>query len=189
MLDVFLAGPHDLDRTIDMLGDLDGSLGRRAFDHWLEAGQHVRQSQRPTTEGISMKKTFSEKVRDIVRKIPKGKTMTYEEVASKVGNPNAARAVGAVMRSNYDPSIPCHRVVASEAWRPPSSWLPRLRVGDRETGEIMAIHARGENLSTELPNSMMRCVCGVDFDSHKPDESYPHRAQVYAAYDNRGFRK
>ena len=61
-----------------------------------------------------MKKTFSDKVRDIVRKIPKGKTMTYKGVASKAGNPKAARAVGAVMRSNYDPSIPCHRVVASD---------------------------------------------------------------------------
>jgi len=56
---------------------------------------------------------FSDKVRDIVRKIPKGKTMTYKEVATKAGNPKAARAVGAVMRSKYDPSIPCHRVVAS----------------------------------------------------------------------------
>ncbi|MCP3459752.1 MGMT family protein [Bradyrhizobium sp. CCGUVB23] len=61
-----------------------------------------------------MKKTFSDKVRDIVRKIPKGKTMTYKEVASKAGTPKAARAVGAVMRSNYDLSIPCHRVVASD---------------------------------------------------------------------------
>ncbi|WP_409411391.1 MGMT family protein [Bradyrhizobium manausense] len=58
-----------------------------------------------------MKKTFSDKVRDIVRKIPKSKTMTYKEVASKAGNP---KAVGTVMRSNYDPSIPCHRVVASD---------------------------------------------------------------------------
>ena len=46
-----------------------------------------------------MKKTFSEKVRDIVRKMPKGKTMTYQEVAAKAGNPKAARAVGTVMRS------------------------------------------------------------------------------------------
>lgn len=61
-----------------------------------------------------MEKTFSDKVRDIVRKIPKGKTMTYQQVASKAGNAKAARAVGAVMRSNYDPSIPCHRVVASD---------------------------------------------------------------------------
>jgi len=59
-------------------------------------------------------KTFSDKVRDIVRKIPKGKTMTYEGVAAKAGNPKAARAVGAMMRANYDPSTPCHRVIASD---------------------------------------------------------------------------
>ena len=59
-------------------------------------------------------KTFSDKVRDIVRKIPKGKTMTYKAVAAKAGNPKAARAVGAIMRTNYDPSIPCHRVIASD---------------------------------------------------------------------------
>ena len=41
-------------------------------------------------------KTFSDKVRDIVRKIPKGKTMTYKAVAAKAGNPKAARAVGAI---------------------------------------------------------------------------------------------
>jgi alkylated DNA nucleotide flippase Atl1 len=44
-------------------------------------------------------KTFSDKVRDIVRKIPKGKTMTYKAVAAKAGNPKAARAVGAIMRT------------------------------------------------------------------------------------------
>ena len=60
------------------------------------------------------RKTFAEKVRDIVRKIPKGKTMTYKEVATKAGNPKAARAVGAIMRTNYDESIPCHRVVRSD---------------------------------------------------------------------------
>lgn len=59
-------------------------------------------------------KTFAEKVRDIVRKIPKGKSMTYKEVAAKAGNARAARAVGAIMRTNYDPSIPCHRVIRSD---------------------------------------------------------------------------
>jgi hypothetical protein len=28
---------------------------------------------------------------------------------------------------------------------------------------------------------MMRCVCGVQFDSWKPEESYDHRAHIYAA--------
>jgi methylated-DNA-[protein]-cysteine S-methyltransferase len=51
-------------------------------------------------------KSFSDKVRDIVRKIPKGKTMTYKEVAVRAGNPKAARAVGAIMQTNYDPIHP-----------------------------------------------------------------------------------
>lgn len=58
-------------------------------------------------------KTFREKVIAAVRKIPKGKTLTYKEVATKAGNPKAARAVGAVMRTNYDPKVPCHRVIHS----------------------------------------------------------------------------
>lgn len=59
-------------------------------------------------------KTFTEKVRDVVRKIPKGKSLTYKEVASRAGNAKAARAVGAIMRSNYNRDIPCHRVVRSD---------------------------------------------------------------------------
>lgn len=56
-------------------------------------------------------KTFREKVLAIVKKIPKGGSMTYKQVATKAGNPLAARAVGAIMRTNYDPSVPCHRVI------------------------------------------------------------------------------
>ena len=59
-------------------------------------------------------KTFAEKVRDTVRKIPKGKTMTYKEVARRAGHPGAARAVGAIMRTNYDDTVPCHRVIFSD---------------------------------------------------------------------------
>jgi hypothetical protein len=47
--------------------------------------------------------------------------------------------------------------------------------------EIRAIHARGEKLPSEIFSSMMRCVCGVQFDSWKPEESYDHRAHIYAA--------
>jgi methylated-DNA-[protein]-cysteine S-methyltransferase len=57
---------------------------------------------------------FTSRVRDIVHKIPKGRTLTYKEVAVLAGNPNAARAVARIMAANYDPSIPCHRVVRSD---------------------------------------------------------------------------
>jgi len=58
--------------------------------------------------------TFSDRVRSIVRAIPRGETRTYTQVAEAAGNPHAARAVGSVMRKNYDISIPCHRVVRSD---------------------------------------------------------------------------
>lgn len=58
-----------------------------------------------------MKSNFADRVRAIVRKIPKGKTMTYGEVAYAAGHPGAARAVGLVMKNNYDPTVPCHRVI------------------------------------------------------------------------------
>jgi len=57
---------------------------------------------------------FSKKVYAVVSKIPKGKVMTYGEVAKKVGKPGAARAVGMFMANNYDPKIPCHRVVRGD---------------------------------------------------------------------------
>jgi O-6-methylguanine DNA methyltransferase len=59
-------------------------------------------------------KTFGAKVYEVVKKIPKGKTLTYREVAAKAGSPRAFRAVGNILNKNYDPKIPCHRVVRSD---------------------------------------------------------------------------
>jgi O-6-methylguanine DNA methyltransferase len=58
--------------------------------------------------------TFKEKVFAEVKKIPRGKTLTYKEVARRAGSPHAYRAVGNILNSNYDPSIPCHRVIRSD---------------------------------------------------------------------------
>lgn len=59
-------------------------------------------------------KTFSDKVKEIVKKIPKGKVLTYGEVAKMAGSPKASRAVGNILNTNYDPQIPCHRVIRSD---------------------------------------------------------------------------
>jgi methylated-DNA-[protein]-cysteine S-methyltransferase len=40
--------------------------------------------------------------------------MTYKAVALKAGNPQAARAVARIMAANFDPEIPCHRVIRSD---------------------------------------------------------------------------
>lgn len=61
-----------------------------------------------------MRLSFTDKVRAIVKKIPKGKTLTYKQVAARAGNPRAFRAVGTIMSKNYDPAIPCHRVIRSD---------------------------------------------------------------------------
>jgi O-6-methylguanine DNA methyltransferase len=58
-----------------------------------------------------MAKTFTEKVYEVVKKIPKGKTLSYKEVAKKAGSEKAFRAVGNILNKNFDPSIPCHRVI------------------------------------------------------------------------------
>ncbi len=58
--------------------------------------------------------TFKEKVFAIVKKIPNGRVLTYKEVAKRAGNPKASRAVGNILKTNYDPKIPCHRVVRSD---------------------------------------------------------------------------
>lgn len=58
--------------------------------------------------------SFKESVFKVVRGIPKGKTMTYKELAKAAGSPKAFRAVGNILNTNYDPEIPCHRVIRSD---------------------------------------------------------------------------
>lgn len=57
---------------------------------------------------------FADSVREAVRQIPKGETRTYSDVAAAIGHPGAARAVGTIMRNNYDPTVPCHRVIRAD---------------------------------------------------------------------------
>lgn len=59
-------------------------------------------------------KSFKEKVYGIVKKIPKGKVLTYKEVAKRAGSPKASRAVGNILHKNKDPKIPCHRVIRGD---------------------------------------------------------------------------
>ena len=57
------------------------------------------------------KNFFRERVFAVVQNIPHGKVLTYKEVAGKAGNVKAARAVGNILNKNYNPKIPCHRVI------------------------------------------------------------------------------
>ena len=61
-----------------------------------------------------MFKPFTQKVYGVVMKIPKGKVLTYKEVAKRAGNAKASRAVGNILNKNFNPKIPCHRVIRSD---------------------------------------------------------------------------
>jgi methylated-DNA-[protein]-cysteine S-methyltransferase len=57
---------------------------------------------------------FALRVVQQCRRIPVGQTLSYAELAARAGSPNAARAVGNVMKSNRFPLlVPCHRVVGA----------------------------------------------------------------------------
>jgi len=50
-----------------------------------------------------------------VMRIPYGNTLTYKEIAERIANPNAGRAVGKALNKNPVPIlIPCHRVIGSK---------------------------------------------------------------------------
>ena len=57
---------------------------------------------------------FKERVQRVVKAIPSGKTLSYGEVALRAGTPGASRAVGTIMATNFDNSIPCHRVIRAD---------------------------------------------------------------------------
>ena len=57
--------------------------------------------------------SFSQKVYQLTKQIPKGKVSTYKELA-KVLHSKAYQAVGQTLKANPNPPIiPCHRVVKS----------------------------------------------------------------------------
>lgn len=57
---------------------------------------------------------FDRRVYEVVLGIPPGETLTYGEVAARLGAPGAAQAVGqALGRNPFPPIVPCHRVLAA----------------------------------------------------------------------------
>ena len=58
---------------------------------------------------------FQLRVWQELRRIPRGQTISYGELARRVGNPKASRAVGQANAVNPIPLIiPCHRVIAAD---------------------------------------------------------------------------
>ena len=94
-----------------------------------------------------MKSNFKSRVQNIVRKIKKGNVLTYKQVAALAGSPGASRAVGNIMKGNFDKTIPCHRVIGSdgnlvgyagELWR--KKWLLDFEIGDKNGKQMGLVY-------------------------------------------------
>ena len=58
---------------------------------------------------------MKQKVYEYLRRIPKGKVVTYGQIAEALGKPHAARAVGNILHNNQDTLYyPCYKVVNRE---------------------------------------------------------------------------
>lgn len=87
--------------------------------------------------------TFKDRVFEVVKKIPKGSVMTYKDVAKIAGSPMAARSVGQILKKNFDPNIPCHRVVGTSNLGGYNRGVSKkLQLLVEEGVDILGIHSR-----------------------------------------------
>ena len=61
-----------------------------------------------------MDSSFKKRVFLVIKQIPKGKTMSYKQIAERAGFPLAFRAVGNILNKNKNTKIPCHRIIRSD---------------------------------------------------------------------------
>ena len=99
------------------------------------SGEPVRFQDLPGTSGYT---AFQEMVWRATREIPYGVRRTYSDVATAVGRPNAARAVGAALGKNpYVIVVPCHRVVGA------SGALTGFAYGGEWKAALLALEENG----------------------------------------------
>lgn len=80
--------------------------------------QRLLRGERVDLQGIRLDMAgvpeFQRRAYGLARSLAVGETITYGEMARRLGEPGAARAVGQAMSSNpFAPIVPCHRVLAA----------------------------------------------------------------------------
>ena len=91
--------------------------GDAAFDRWVaEVAGLVERPALGLNLPLDIRGTaFQLRVWEALRRIPLGSTASYAEIAERIGQPTAARAVAAACAANpIAVAIPCHRVVRSD---------------------------------------------------------------------------
>jgi len=110
-------------------------------------GENVNFSTDPAVD-LASRGTFDRTVLSACRQIGSGITVTYSELAVKIGRPGAARAVGNALARNPIPLIiPCHRVLRADGAIGGFS-----AIGGQTTKRRMLLHERSLHpMASALP--------------------------------------
>ena len=111
-------------RGLKLINFQEGPNAQAADPKWKEDSQFFRAVIQQLNSYFSGRLTqfrlplapegtpFQLKVWKALKRIPYGKTVTYGEIAKRIGNPKASRAVGAANGQNpLSIIVPCHRVI------------------------------------------------------------------------------
>lgn len=120
---LLLAGDE---KRLHVVGFSAGKMRREPEHDWIYKETPFAEARRQLSEYFAGKRKafdlplavtgteFQRRVLEELRRIPYGDTVSYAEVARRIGRPKAVRAVGAANGSNPLPIvIPCHRVIGS----------------------------------------------------------------------------
>lgn len=115
------------DEGLSMIGFPEGKMRRAPEAGWTYSERPFSVSRRQLTEYFAGERDsfdlptrpagteFQRRVYDELTRIPYGTTISYGELAARIGRPKAVRAVGAANGRNPIPIvIPCHRVIGSD---------------------------------------------------------------------------
>jgi len=121
--ELLLAGDDD---ALCLVGFPEGSMRREPESDWIYSEKPFAAAREQLTDyfdgnlqsfDLNLRPAgteFQRKVLAELQKIPYGTTTSYGDIAKKIGNPKAMRAVGAANGRNPIPIIiPCHRVIGS----------------------------------------------------------------------------
>jgi methylated-DNA-[protein]-cysteine S-methyltransferase len=121
--ELLLAGD---DEALALVSFPEGSMRRDPDDNWIYNEKPFAAARQQLTEYFAGERQefdlplklrgteFQLSVLDALQKIPYGETMSYSDIAQRIGRPKAVRAVGAANGRNPIPIIvPCHRVIGS----------------------------------------------------------------------------
>jgi len=114
------------DRALSGLYMQEGRRPMRVASGWRRDDDAFRDARRQLSEYFAGRRTrfglalvmrgsaFQRRVWQALQEIPYGETISYGELARRIGQPSAARAVGLANGSNpISVIVPCHRVIGS----------------------------------------------------------------------------